>query len=117
MENILQSIVLKRCLTVTAVMLLLILSKKPIISPLGRWYQSTYVLRFYLCYFKKNYYYPLDLRTSEQMADKYFRNSWGYGVILMSHAWIHCFVLFWEKGKLPPNFAKNLVVPSFGTLL
>jgi len=38
------------------------------------------------------------------MAREYFTNSWGYGVILISLAWIYhlaCTPILGEKGKLP----------------
>jgi len=52
--------------------------------------QYTLGLMFYFCYLLLYFllYYPLDLRTSEWTARKYFMNSWGYGVILISHDWI-----------------------------
>ena len=46
-----------------------------------------------------------------------YTTSWGYGVVLISRDWIlRLILLFSEMGNLPPNFAENLTVPSFGEL-
>jgi len=52
------------------------------------------------------------------MARKYFRNSWGYGVISISSDWIRRLVpRLSGRWGIFPNFAENATVPSFGALL
>ena len=49
------------------------------------------------------------LRNSEWTAHEYFRNSWEYGVILISRDWIHRLApYFWGDGEIAPNFEKEI---------
>ena len=52
--------------------------------------------------------YPLNPRTGERVAGKYFTNSWGYGAILISRAWIsHPIPYFRGEKEIAPNFVQK----------
>ena len=75
---------------------------------------------FYLCYLFLYFFSLLALGSQNQRKMDglwYVTYSWGCGVILISHDWILYPVSnFWGGGEIAPNFAKNLMVPSFVTL-
>ena len=60
--------------------------------------------------------FSLTLRSQNQCMDTSWTNSWGYGVVLVSHDWILHLVPLEGHGEIAPNFAKNLMVPLFTDL-